>query len=731
MVLDIGRPLLLLNDSVQFLDEPVETWFREVFKPTEDEMGVFIRCLTPLAGVSAYAASTLPQLMLEAGQLSGLVECALHSTALPETSELEKYDVELQRLQFALKASLRSGRYLDAAKLALKAGGTTAGDDRQRALIQAHTDLAARFLGPERIQELVSRRTFGSGWMGSHHAYEAGLLSGCDALVSDARSRLRMAYEWLGNWSRLTLEERKKERVDISDIGELTMAQLNIHGPRAAVDSLRSWKPGNVSFRAVRIVAERLIDHGRITDLDDLAEAAGDDVWLVIAITAELREIQRTPAPGIVERTFKCVSRLAGASSLEAIGLEEVLGVVEAGLKLGVCSHTEAAALLARHLPVAPPRGLAPRYSHDYTLLYAYCLQAALESRTLRTSDLAHPELKSELEKGSEYHLSQEARQFKEDVGGLLPWYRLWTDALLRKITKDTLPDRLRDARDATSVSRAPYYDEFHIVNEIAIIWFDVLMHLEATDTGSVDGLASWITDLRRPLYTRTLTRLARGGSWKEDTRSFALDLATQAFTLTRDERTDAETKADSYIEIARSVLALSEHEAKGYFDEAVTVAGKLGEENLWRWGAMLDLADRAGERDRSAPQVAYQFARCAELTWDYVVRDKHFDWRSTVVALSSLCPRSCFAILSRWRDRDFGSTSRILPVAVHAMIERRRVDPRDAIGLIGIKGEWNCPQLLGSVLAKCTNRTEKEAAVSFLLRYLKIWCQIRRFGMT
>ena len=92
---------------MQFLDEPVETWFRETFKPSQKELPAFTHRLNPLAGDSAYVASTLPQVMLEAGQLSELVELALTSTGLPEISELEKYEVELYRLQFALKASLR------------------------------------------------------------------------------------------------------------------------------------------------------------------------------------------------------------------------------------------------------------------------------------------------------------------------------------------------------------------------------------------------------------------------------------------------------------------------------------------------------------------------------------------------------------------------------------------------------------------------------------------------
>ena len=96
------------------------------------------------------------------------------------------------------------------AKLALKAAQETTGDSRQQNLLQANTDLAAVVMEPERIQEIVSRRTFGIGWTGSRHAYEAGLLSCIDDFRGDARSRLRMAWEWVKNLSRLTDEERKE-----------------------------------------------------------------------------------------------------------------------------------------------------------------------------------------------------------------------------------------------------------------------------------------------------------------------------------------------------------------------------------------------------------------------------------------------------------------------------------------------------------------------------------------
>lgn len=699
---------------MQFLDEPVETWFRETFKPSQEELQEFIHRLGPLAAESPYVGSTLPQLMLEAGQLSELVALALASTGLPETSELDKYEVELYRLQFALKASLRQKRYVDAAKLALKAGGVTAGDDLNRTTIQANTDLAGRFLESERIQELVSRRTFGSSWTGSHHAYEAGLLSGRKALAGDARSRLRMADEWLKNWSRLTDEKRKKEQVGEADIAELAMAELNVHGADAAAVGIGRWKPRDVSFRVGRSVASRLIDHGRIADLYDLAVAAGNNVRLVVAIILELRNIQRTPLPSVVEQAFQCVLHSGGklmeenVQDVKEIELAAVTVLVEAALRASVCSYADGTALLTRHLPASPPRGLSSPYSRSHSpLLRAYFLRAALEGQVIQINDLAHPELRSELEAGSQHRWSEEAREFAEHIGALLPWYNLWTDALLDKITQDGLDDRYRNAS--------------HISNEVALIWFDVLTHMNAVDVEWIESLTSWIESLRAPLYTRTLTALARRGALQDETKGVALEFAKQAFELTRDERMDTETKSADYVDVARSVLAISRHEAQAYFDEALTVAGGGSEENLWRWDAMLDLAERAARRDRPAPETAYQLARCAELTWDYAVRDKHFDWWSTVEALSSLCPRSCLAILSRWRDRNFGWTGRILPVAVHALVERGWVDPRDTLALIGFEAEWDYPRLFGSALDACANRTEKEAVTSFLLRYVQV----------
>jgi hypothetical protein len=150
-------------------------------------------------------------------------------------------------------------------------------------------------------------------------------------------------------------------------------------------------------------------------------------------------------------------------------------------------------------------------------------------------------------------------------------------------------------------------------------------------------------------------------------------------------------------------------------------VASKIGDENLDRWRALLDLADRAADPAQPVAETAYKLARCAELTYDYVVRDKYFDWESTVEAIAGLCPSSSLTILSRWRDRGFGSAARLLPAAVHVLVERRSIDPKAALALVGFRAQWDEIRLLKSTLEACASQAEKETAFGFLLRYLQL----------
>lgn len=726
---DLGRPLVVTGDTIQFFDEPSETWFREKFKPSAADLGAFVASMKPISAGSAYVAAALPQLMLEAGQFDDLVALALSSEALPELSPLDRRDIELQRLQFALKASLRAKRYLDSAKLALKAGGETAGDERQRRLIQDNTDLAATFMEGDRIQELVSRRVFGSGWVGSHNAYEAALMSGRKELQGDARSRLRMAAEWLNNWSRLPTDQRKNEKITEIDIGEMAAAIFNIHSAAACAHDLKRWTPPTLAFTVGRHLARRFVDHGRYTDLDSLGLAAGDNPYLVLAIVVELREVHRVPPQSVIKLCLKHLQKprfkfeIRDDWDQRYDTLAAVTALVEASHRLSVGTPIGLARLLSRYLPKKPPRGLSSHFSSSRPpVLRAYALRAALRGKKLELLDLAHPELRVELEKESRHSHTRETQEFNENVGALLPWYILWATRFAKRLKKAKLAGAIASAvEESDTAARFNHRDEWRISDEIAELWLTILIQADATDQKAVQDLNDWMANLKRPLFAATLAGLARRTARLAPLIGQSLEYANKAFQLTHDERQDADSKSGMYISIARSVLSASRLEAQAYFNQAIEVASKVGDENIDRWAALLDLAEAASDPQQPVPELAYRLSRCAEVTYDYVARDKHFDWSRTVEAIAGLCPSSAFAILSRWRDRNFGWAERILPMTVEALIERKIIDPRKALALIGFRAQWDIPLLIEAGLEACKTSAEKQSLADFAYRYVVI----------
>ena len=126
-VADIGRPLWLTNSSVQFRDEPTETWFRKTFIGGVSDFASYITKLEPLADHSTYVSEILPQLYLQAGHYEKLINIALSDNLLPHDNPIDARNVKVYRLQFAFKAALKENRINDAIRLAMRAGEEMAG----------------------------------------------------------------------------------------------------------------------------------------------------------------------------------------------------------------------------------------------------------------------------------------------------------------------------------------------------------------------------------------------------------------------------------------------------------------------------------------------------------------------------------------------------------------------------------------------------------------------------
>ncbi|MBB5209257.1 hypothetical protein [Chiayiivirga flava] len=722
--LELERPLLLKGDGLHFLDEPTETWFRERFQPEADALAPFIDRLRPLAAESAYVASTLPQLLLSAGRIDELVCLALSDRDLPMNNPIERRDVELQRLLFALKSCLKNQRWLEAAKLALKAGGEVAAESRQVQILQQNTHLAGALLAADRLEELVARRTFSSSWTGSHHVYDAGLFCARAELAADAQNRLRMALAWLSAWARQPVDD--EAAVDDDDRCEFVVAMLRLRGADAAAEFLRGWTALDLSLSAGRMVGSRLVDLGQYELIDQLAHAAGNNIYLVLGLAEAVAKVGRTLPPEPLRRTMRILGdrrvQLPPDTgwSAEYPTLSAVQAAVVQAARLDPAHDAFHAAILERYLPAELPHGFVERYgSGREPLLRAYAVEAALRGQPLVPADIAPERLREQVSPQGRRIRSQDGDHFLLAVGGMLPWFNLWAELALGRQPVD-LETRIASAASSSEHAEARDYHARLQYRQIAAIEWSRILGLAPRVSGvALKGLVSWGEHKDRPLTSTTLTTMAYVVARTPGLEGQSLAWGAAAHALLESQAEDAQEQAEAYLNLARAVLPASSREAAAYFAKAFGIASCIGDENLDRWSALLSVARTAAERREPRPQSAYRLSRAAELTYKYIVRDKHFDWEGTVEAISDLCPASSLAILSRWRDRRFGRSDELLPIAVQRLVTKGSLPATTAVSLAGLRADWNRLEDLRCALRSLSDASSRRLHVNVAYRYM------------
>ena len=724
---EFGRPLFVKDSGLHFMDEPAETWFNETFKPDAASLDAFLAKLKPLAATSSYVAAALPQLLLSAGRMDELIALALSNESLPEINPLERRDVELQRLMFALRACLQQGQHVAAAKLALKVGGEVAGEARQNTLIKQNTDIASVLLAADRIEEMVSRRTFGGGFHGSHHAYEAVLLAGNDDLIPEAASRLRMAWESLFVWSKQPRSRRKDDAIDDADVAELAIGVLRLRGPAEAARFLKGWRPKSTVLRTTKLVAARLADVGDFNRLDELAEHADGDAWMLLGLATEAARVAHLlPAEPLrhlmgilVDPKVKLpevdLSWKSGSSVLDG-----VRSAITLALRCLPRDDATWAETLRRYLPLDPPR-----QSHDFDVerakfIRAYALEAALRGKRIELIDLAPKDVRPEFETKKSSIKGQQASQLEHVTGGVLPWFILAAEIACGRKPPDLDHEIDLALKQTTSSSSRDYQRNFNLEKAAAVEWVQILRDAGSIQPAQIDVLLKWVDNNDR-IYSSTLTMMCRVTARTGGLGDLSLRLSSRAFDQLAASRSDAATQVDDLQELARAIFCVSKSEAAAYFDKAIDIASKIGEEHLSRWTTFLDLTDAAHRPGEARPRTAYRLARIAELSYEHMARDKYMDWGRLVEGLVGLCPSSCLAILSRWRDREFGFAGELFPVAVYSLIDHGLLPKNAAIALSGTVRGWKRVDDIKAAIDAESDNNRKRSILRVAYRFLRI----------
>jgi len=656
-VADIGRPLWITETAVQFRDEPTETWFRHTFMADQVALETYIRLLEPIATQFTYVASVLPQLYLAAAQYSRLIEVALSDQYLPVENPIDTRNVRVFRLQFALKAALRLDRYADAASLAMRAGEEVAGDSRQFFLMRNNIDLLVKLQSKEKVQEIAFKRMLSGAWDGSVNVYAAALLSGIEENHGEASGFLRSAHTWL----RIHVEESQKteahyhqeESISQNDVLELSYACLNIHGEQRAMQFLAGIRDAQFRFLVAQALAKRLIDLDRFAEIDALLRYCDNEPYVTVAFTAALMEVARHPAPAVLASCLDllCDPTTRIKKSTDTIRdqvLPAIIAFLEACLAAGLPRVKMLWALRAYVPMQAPDLVASNHFSNDRTVFFkALAIRVVLS----QLSTISAKELQPlQWIDDNERYDRQVYNEFTQFLDGLMPWFILRA----RLIAAPSTPI-LQLVTAVDSASKKAIAHRYHrydsLPKEIAAIQADLISFMQGQDVEVVIFYEQYLqADTAfevsiRLKALRAANRLAHLSSIVQE-----LELSTYEMVKSDHGRGPDEISED-YLALARAVVNTAVDDAGVYFNEAVTIVSKFGEEMIPRWEAVSKLAEQSATTS-NLDELAYRFIRCAELVGTFVSREKHWSRSKAFRVCAKLSAPIALAALSRWRDR-------------------------------------------------------------------------------
>ncbi|MEN2398365.1 hypothetical protein GKZ90_0001135 [Flavobacterium sp. MC2016-06] len=682
-VSDIGRSLWLSDLSIQFRDEPTETWFRNTFLAKKEHYVQYISILEPLAKDLTYVAEVLPQLYLQSEQYEKLINIALSDDFLPINNPIDARNIRVYRLQFAFKASLKLNNYKDAVKVAMRAGEEVAGSQRQLDLFKSNIDLLVKLQSKEKIQEIAFKRLLSNTWDGSENVYSASLLSGVADYHGEARGYLRAAMNWLViyyNKFRKTGINRRDEISD-DDILELAYAHFNILGMRESVQFLKRFNSKIWIYGIVKELTERLIDIGNYTAIDEFLQNCKDDIYFTVAVTSELIRIGRFPETLVLETGLDLLCSTTKRISKEKISYQDsiipgIVSFAEACLHRKLDSQ-KISKIIKYYLPEKASRMVYESHSFGERTIFlkALSIRIILSKKNEVNFEKISPEEFNTNKKN--YELNGEIKKLKEVVYGMFPWYLLRARILYDDDKLDLVSEVLKtyELSQKARNGRYEYYDTFP--REICQVCSSIILFYQKGLPNVIEEFFMKFLDNDKAFILQDRIDTLRGAVRLKHLESITHQLEISSYHLIKNYQEDGpEEIGNRYISLARAVLANSPDDASVYFDEAIAIASKFGNEIVQRWESIVSLARKACDKQTVSDELAYRFIRCAELVGENVSREKYWNRTEAIRICTRLSPGIGISSLSRWRDRDIGRFEYELEAVLNELISSKLILP-------------------------------------------------------
>ncbi|AKF26116.1 hypothetical protein YH66_00340 [[Brevibacterium] flavum] len=653
---DLGQGLILNGQTVQFLDEPTETYFRTSHPATREVATQVASQLRALSSSSAYAASSLPEVLWSAQLYDELLDLVATDDGLPSTSDVERTQVEHLRVEFGLRAAVRLHRSDSIVQLSMRAGAGRSGKGRQFTIIRDNPDLAGSWMDARVLGELIASRELPESWPGSTLGAEAALLAHTTGGVSAARSRARQAASTMAAWVHAPRERYSQiQNIAPDQVAHIALAMLRTDGPASAARYLSDWSPAHFVIESSATLARMLISSARDKDVSDLIVSATCPS-LLFGVLGEMQRVGMTLDEHIIGDLWKMLklfdSPLTATDfdhqKAEDIAFRGIAWICALAVRHSVVDASVAAERLCGCLPSSLPLGLGDRYSSGRLgLLFAIALRAELMGEVL---DVSHYRpVEAPPKRGRHDAAKSNDKNLDHYLRPALNWLSTWAKYACGDLDPKTAVEVIE------SYPKSLSQDEVGLISNRIARQVLPLVGVAFTDEAVTVACNQAIQAIATNSPIAGALDLISG--LRGDTRFelMILDLSNAAHDELFNTAEVAESRAETLVRIARGLYRFSPDEAKSYFDQAVKVASGVGDDAIHRWNAIVALTRAAAGIDpQDALILAERIARLSEAVKP-IVHD-NFNQHELVAALTLISNTSIFRILGQWRDRRFGT---------------------------------------------------------------------------
>ena len=708
---DIGRGLLLLDDTVQFRDEPTESWFRETFTTTPQQASSFVEKIESLAYKNSYIAESLPFLMSHGGNIQALIDLALSEDFLPTNNPIDARSISNSRLKFALQAAIRNEMFVDVAKLLMRTGEESAGDDRQFSLLADNVTLVSDIQSPTEVQKLAFKGQLSSNWKGSGNLYKASLLSRFAEYRGEAIMFLRAAEKWLDKY----FDEKKEnednnnqeESLTDTDITEICFVYLNLFGIEKTVKMLLSWSPKEAMYSVIQGLASRLYTSNRQKSLQELVDESSKHPYICIHFVECLYELEQNIDKSSL---MACASQLLNPIEAEVDAQVSLPATLLVSFIECCYSHSLDLQLLreiaSRYLNIEPKSWWGENIRHDsdwVPFIKSEAIRSIVNDEDFNIESVLPKSFGDSADRT--YKEKQEIESYKKLVGATIPLEVFRIKIRANRVEK--FDEELTKVKSQSKSYYSPtYYDGKVLDNYIEGLLFSILLRSNMSPDDKGKEIEKFLKNELKLSYSKLVsalsitTRVKRHNPLVDKLEEGILSFKTAL------KKEDPDSFSKFWIDLAKAILPQGRSQASTYFNNAIEAASKYGHEALSRFMAIMSFAKQGGEAN---DELVYRFARCAELIGEEV-REKHFPRADALNIMHDMHPSSAFSVMARWLDREVIYMGRIQPYLMNHAAKSNTVSGPAAWASTGFLDWYPFTTFLSSCIGKTSEHSIQKA---------------------